>query len=131
MNDSKVWEEVKSFYRERFGFAPELVDIAPILDLLRLCASGSSITSIAAFFNEPEQQLMTLFDTYLGFMGWKEDLSFSPLKLYKDMNSPDRDSFVDAVIQSQGYKLNMDFAKMYESVRIVERLERLFDETWI
>jgi hypothetical protein len=127
----KLWNDVKDFYNSRFGIAPELVDIAPVLDLLRLCASGSSNKTIAKFFNESEEGLIKLFDAYLGFMGWEKDLSFSPLQLYKGMGCPTGDLFTNEVIQKFGYKLNMDLARMYESARIVEKLERLFDEKWI
>lgn len=131
MTDNDVWEEIKTFYREKFGTAPELVELAPVLDLLRLCASGSSNKSIAKFFNESETGLMELFDAHLGFMGWKQDLSFSPLKLYKELDLPDGQKFVDEVILRHGYKINMDLKNMYESARLVERLERMFNEKWI
>jgi hypothetical protein len=127
----ETWETIKSFYREKFGTAPEMVELAPVLDLLRLCASGASNKSIANFFNESEEGLMELFDAHLGFMGWKQDLSFSPLKLYKELDKPDGQTFADAIILKHGYKLNIDLGHMYESARLVERLERLFDETWI
>jgi hypothetical protein len=127
----EVWETIKSFYREKFGTAPELVDLAPVIDLLRLCASGASNESIAKFFNESEEGLMELFDAHLGFMGWKQDLPFSPLKLYKYMDLPDGQKFTDEIIIRYGFKLNIDLKNMYESARLVERLERMFNETWI
>lgn len=127
----EVWETVKSFYREKFGTAPELVELAPILDLLRLCASGASNRSIANFFNETEEGLMELFDAHLGFYGWKNDLPLSPLKLYKEMHYPMEQEFINAVILKHGHLLGIDLRKMYESARLVERLERLFNETWI
>ena len=131
MTNNETWEEVKSFYRERFGTAPELVELAPILDLLRLCASGSSNKSIAKFFGETEEGLMELFDAHLGFMGWSIDLSFSPLKIYKELNFPDEDKFKHTVILRYNYLITHDLERMYESARLVERLERLFDEKWI
>lgn len=130
MTDDKAWEEIKTFYREKFGTAPELVELAPVVDLLRLCASGSSNKSIAKFFGETETGLMELFDAHLGFMGWENDLPFSPLKLYKEMGLPAQQEFADAVML-RGFKWSMDIDKMYMSVKLVERLERLFDETWI
>ena len=130
-SEHEVWEEVKSFYREKFGTAPELVEIAPILDFLRLCASGAGNESIAKFFNESEQMLMEIFDAYLGFMGWREDLHFSPLKYYKDWNLPTIEEFKDQMAMRFGNTPNNDIAHMYESARIVEKLERLFDEKWI
>jgi hypothetical protein len=128
---TELWNEVKDFYYERFGIAPELVEIAPILDLLRLCASGSSNKTIANFFNETEEGLMELFDAYLGFMGWEKDLSFSPLRVYKELNCGSSDIFTDAVVQTYGYKVDQDIKRMYESAKMVEKLERLFDEKWI
>jgi len=127
----EVWETIKTFYREKFGISPELVDFAPNLDVLRLCASGSSTKSIAAFFGESPDDLAQLIDAYLGFMGWREDLSFSPLKLYKELERPNEADFVDQVVIRYGHKLNMDLHRMYESASMVEKLERLFDEKWI
>lgn len=135
MENNDVWEEVKTFYREKFGTAPELVELAPVLDLLRLCASGSSNKAIAEFFGESEAVLMELFDAHLGFMGWENNLSFSPLRIYKELVIKDEDYFIESVIRDYGYvvkyPLNSDLHKMYESARLVERLERLFDEKWI
>jgi hypothetical protein len=128
MNDD-TWDQVKDFYIQKFGISPELVDIAPVLDLLRLCASGSSNKTIAIFYGESEEGLCEIFDAYFGFMGWESSLSFSPLQLFKRMGCPSYDLFCDAVVQQFGYKT--DIKNMYESARITEQLERLFDEKWI
>jgi hypothetical protein len=132
MNDD-TWNQVKDFYTQKFGTSPELVDIAPVLDLLRLCASGSSNKTIAKFYGESEESLMEIFDAYFGFMGWEKDLSFSPLALYKELKSPDQSTFTDVVIQRYDVNTSLSrmFVKMYESSVMVEKLERLFDEKWI
>ncbi len=131
MTDNEVWEEVRKFYIEKFGISPELVDIAPILDLLRLCASGSSNKSIAKFFDETEEGLMELFDAHLGFMGWDIDMKFSPLKLYKELDDKSLESFKDAVVTKYGYHHPWFIERLYKTASFVDKLERLFDEKWI
>lgn len=126
-----TWSNIKEFYTKRFGISPELVDIMSVFDILKLCASGSSNIAISKFLGETEESIMEINDAYLGFMGWKMDLDFSPLKFYKELNNPMEKEFVDSVIQKYGYKLNADLHHMYESASIVERLEKLIDEKWI
>lgn len=125
----ELWNGIKDFYYEKFGIAPELVEIAPILDLLRLCASGSSNKTIAEFFDEDENYLADMFDAYLGFRGWSTDLKFSPLSLYKELEDKSKDNFVEAAVLKYGRIFGFD--EMYNSCKVVEQLERLFNEKWI
>jgi hypothetical protein len=128
MNDD-TWNQVKDFYTQKFGIAPELVDIAPVLDLLRLCASGSSNKTIALFYEENEEWLADMFDAYLGFRGWQNDLKFSPLMYYKQRGFKTEQEFIDEVTMRFGY--NPATKEMYNACVVVEQLERLFDEKWI
>lgn len=130
-SEHEVWNEVRDYYYKRFGIAPELVDIAPVLDILRLCASGSSNKSIAVFLGETEMGISEVIDAYLGFMGWEIDLSFSPLKLYKQLNNPDEETFKNNVVLKHKYLITHDLERMYKAAAMVEKLERLFDEKWI
>lgn len=130
-DDRETWKLIKEFYSGKFGIAPELVEIAPVLDYLRLCASGSSNETIATFFNENPEWLADLFDAYFGFRGWSIDLKFSPLALYKQLGSPDKETFTNNVILKHGYLISHDLDRMYESASMVEKLERMFDEKWI
>jgi hypothetical protein len=132
MNSEKdLWEEVRDYYYKRFGIAPELVDIAPVLDILRLSASGSSNKVIAEFFNEHEMGVSETVDAYLGFMGWEHNLSFSPLKIYKELNKPSLEVFKEHVVLRFGITNDMVILYMYNASVIVDKLERLFDEKWI
>lgn len=131
LNQFELWETLKSFYKEKFGIAPELVDIVSVIDLLKLCAAGADNKSIASFLNETEMGVAQTIDAYLGFMGWEYNLSFSPMRLYKELNKPDVETFINEVIIRYGYKLNEDITKMYESACIVDKLERLLDEEWV
>lgn len=126
-----AWEAIKTFYTDKFGVSPDLVDILSVFDVLKLCASGACNMSISDFLYIEEQATINILDAYLGFTGWETDLSFSPLGLYKELGNPDEATFVDNVITKYGYTVDIDLHRMYESARHVERLERLLDEKWV
>lgn len=127
----ELYNQIKQFYKEKFGIDAELVDIVSVFDILKLCASGASNKSISCFLDESEILISQIVDAYLGFNGWKEDLFFSPLKLYKDLESPEEVDFVNKVVEIYGYKWNMDLHRMYESARLAEDMEKLLDEKWV
>jgi hypothetical protein len=128
-SQQSVWDEVKQYYYEKFGTAPELVDIAAVFDILRLCASGSSNDSIEAFFGE--SNLEELFDVYLGFTGWVSDLPFSPLQLYNSLDDKSLQNFRNEYITRYGYDNDKLIINMHNAAGLVSNLERLLDEKWI
>lgn len=131
MDESNLWDTVKSFYKEKFGITPELIEVASVFDLLKMCASGSNNKSIAKFLDETEMRVAEILDAYFGFMGWSRDLEFSPLKEYKELSSKNINEFRDKIVTKYGYTDNVFIRQMFNSSEIVEKLERLLNEQWV
>ena len=131
MNDNSIWEEIKTFYREKFGTAPEMVDVAADFDILKLSASGSGNKQISEFLDCDTDLVGNIIESHFGFRGWISDLGFSPLKIYKGLDTKDLESFRNTVIISYGYFPNAMVEGMHSASGLVEKLERLLDDKWI
>ena len=127
----ETWEQVKQFYKDKFDIEGSMVELATNFDILKMCAAGASNKSIAMFLEIDEELASAVIDKYLGFMGWREDLSFSPILYYKQLNSPPIDKFVEEMIIKFGHMFNMDMKHLYDAASITEQLERLLDDKWI
>lgn len=130
-NKEELWEQVNKFYMDKFGATPELIEIATNIDLLQMCARGASNEKIAEILELDEEVVSYIIDKYLGFMGWKTDLSFNPIKLYKELGSPEIAAFVEEVILRHGHLMNYDLKNIYMAAFMTDNLERLLDEKWI
>ena len=131
MRDSIIWEQVKQFYKDRFGIEPQLVEIMSDFNILRMCASGTSNDSIAKMFNLDIEYVSYVIEKYFGFKGFPMDLSISPLAIYKEFDSKDPQSF-HAKLVSLGFNDNFQETEfMRETAETVYKLEVILDEQWI
>lgn len=126
-----LWETVKSFYNEKFGASPELVDIASVFDILKMCAAGASNGVISTFLNEHEQSVMETVDAYLGHMGWEVNLIFNPKRIYDGLDTKDIESFRDVVVTNYGFHHPKLIDDAYNTCVIVSKLERILNESWV
>ncbi len=115
-SEFETWEEVKRFYKERFGIEPVLVELMSDINILRLCATGASNNAITEFLSLPlEDELFhpvsDVIDKYYGFRGWANNLDYSPLRLLESGELTD--------------ELQIRVCETYLA------LERLLDEKWI
>lgn len=109
--ENNLWDNVKKFYKERFGIDAELVDIMSNRDVLLMFVSGYSTSTISTSLNIEESEINDVIYRYLGTVGWDKDLSISPIRMYRDgKNLPD---------------------DMKEACRIYEMLEEALNEKWI
>jgi hypothetical protein len=129
--DRETWELVKTFYKDRFGIAPDLVEIAMVFDILKMCASGSGTPQIAEFLEMKPEKVAEILDIHFGFTGWDSDQPFSPLKIYKGLDTKDLESFRNAVIMQFGYVDATTIKHLHTAAGLVAKLERLLDEKWI
>jgi len=128
---SELWESVKQFYQEKFGIAPELVDVMADFYVLKLCATGASNSSIAHFLDMEVEIVGEIIDRNFGFTGWDNNLDFNPLRLYKSMNEVSKELFRDRVIEDYKYVEDAIITRMFDASALVNNLERLLDENWI
>jgi hypothetical protein len=131
LTHSKVWNEVKDYYREKFGISPDLVDIAAVYDILNMCASGSGTPQIANFLDMEPELISHILEIHFGFTGWSSDQPFSPLAYYKKLEEKTLENFRNSVITSFGYTEDSIIKNMYTAAGLVLNLERLLDEKWI
>jgi hypothetical protein len=108
-----LWEQIRQFYQDRLGIEPSLVEIMADFEVLKLCASGSSNTTIAGFLNMDAELVSNIIDKHFGFMGWKIDLDINPIRLYKNG------------------ELHLDNDTTQKVCETFSCLERLLDEKWI
>jgi len=131
-NKQETWEQVRKYYKEKFGIEPELVDIMADYDIIKLCASGASNKNIAETLNLPgETTVSSTIDGRIGFIGFSADLLFSPLGLYKSLSEKTFDKFRDKLIMEFGFVDNDGIQRLYDLVTYVENMERVLDEKWI
>lgn len=131
MDRQELWAEVQRFYREKYGTSPELVDFAADYDILRLSATGVSNQSMADFLGVRVQDIQQLIEIYFGFQGWRQDLPFSPLKIYKELDTKTYENLRVEIISRFGDTDISILKNMWLSCELVSKLERILDEKWI
>jgi hypothetical protein len=82
MNEER-WNVVRQFYMESFGVAPELVDLMASNEILLMCVSGSSNSSISRILNIDIEDVQDIISTIFNFDGWDDDLEFNPYQIYQ------------------------------------------------
>jgi hypothetical protein len=101
MNE-KRWDAVRQFYMESFGISPELVDLMASNEILLMCVSGASNSSISRILNIDKDAVEEILLTIFSFNGWEDDIEFSPYGIYQA--DPSYISFVGSIAD-----LNMEF----------------------
>ena len=128
MNEKK-WNEVRQFYMNSFGIAPELVDLMASNDILLMCVSGSSNSAISKLLNIDEDAIKEIVSTILNFDGWTTDLDFNPYKIYQE--DPSFISFVGCIAEMNNPEVTIDMIKvMHLSCIIYSEIEELLENGW-
>jgi len=118
------WEQLKTFYREKFGAADELVELVANSTILILCASGASNKTIGKFFGLEEKDVIDVIQKNFGFPGWFSDLSVNPYKLYLSVDG-DQERFYELLPSSNLKKY------LYEICKSMSAVERRIDNDWV
>jgi hypothetical protein len=134
MNEER-WNAVRKFYMDNFNITPELVDLMASNDVLLMCVSGSSNSSISKILDIDEATVAEIIHTVFNFSGWGSDIELNPYNLYKDDSS--YISFVGSVVD-----LNLEFNlnpalgieqinTMYFNCLIYSEIEDKLDKEWV
>lgn len=86
MINSLSWESVKEFYQKEFGIDGWVVEMYANLDVLILCASGASNTTIEMFLEIPIYEVKKVIEETFDFAGWDKDLPVNPYKTFCSYN---------------------------------------------
>ena len=132
--NEKKWKAVRQFYMDSFGIAPELVDLMASNEILLMSVSGASNKSISRILNIDETSIGEILLTVFDFAGWKEDLFFSPYRLYEI----DRSLVGFIVLVKDTNELSNltnigieDIEIMYNMCSIYSEIESRLDTDWI
>jgi hypothetical protein len=98
---SESWEYIKEFYKEHFGTDKWVVEMFANMDILLLCVSGASNTTISSFLNIPIDEIKLVIEEVFEFKGWEVDLDINPYKDYKENLSDFTLMYGDSEIGSQ------------------------------
>ena len=141
MNELR-WNAVRQFYMESFGISPELVDLMASNEILLMCVSGSSNSSISRILNIDEESINEIISTIFDFDGWKEDLDFSPFHIYEQDSN--RIAFIGSIVDlfvgtakiniSDPHEDDINIDKielMYKICSIYKSIEDKLEKEWI
>jgi len=112
MNEEK-WKVIKQFYLDNFDIPGDLVDLLSDNDILTMCVSGSSNSSISRILDIDEDSVKNVIVAIFGFDGWVADLSFNPLR----------------VANTKGEYLANN--SMTEMIRIYESIQTRLENEWL
>jgi hypothetical protein len=128
MNEER-WNAVREFYMSSFGISPELVDLMASNEILLMCVSGSSNTSISKLLNIDEEAVSEIVSTIFDFPGFSTDLEFSPYSIYKEDNS--FISFAGSIVEIEEDTGIEKIELMYNNCKIYSEIEERLDSDWV
>lgn len=127
---NELWDEIKEFYKNRFGIEPELVEIMSDLNILRLCAGGTPTWRIAKVLGLELEEVEHTLENRLEMSGWIFDISFSPLRIYKELENKNLDDFKKEVAKYASED-DVVLERMFLASEVVTKLERMLDDEWV
>jgi hypothetical protein len=136
--NSPNWNKVKEFYKKSFGIDGWVVEVLANLDILVLCASGSSNKSISNYTELPESEVKEVILQTFSFTGWEVDLPFNPYKIYNEMSQMPTPFGVDEFIKElrliytpYGNGNSIDFYFVFKVCETMDTIERRIYDEWI
>ena len=123
MND---WDYIKEFYKEHFGIDNWVVEMMANRDILLLCASGASNKTISNFLDISEGEIELVIKEAFDFIGWEQDLSCNPYKIYQDHPEEFRDE-VSRLLEVSP----LDVALVASICRSMQEIEERIYNEWI
>ena len=132
MNEER-WNLVRQFYMDSFGVSPELVDLMASNEILLMCVSGASNSSISRILNIDMEDVQDIISTILNFKGWEDDLEFCPYRIYQEDN--EYISFVGSIAELiEHFVLTEwdidDINTMYFNCQIYSEIEDKLEVGW-
>lgn len=131
------WNEIKEFYKERFGINPEIVDLMASNDVLLMSVSGSSNKSISTLLDIDESYVKDILSTVLDFEGWDTDLSISPYLIYERLSNATSKSgyplfreFTEEISVIHDFDSVDSLKTMFRICRIYDKISELIDKEW-
>lgn len=76
------WDAIKEFYQREFGIDGWVVEMYANLDILSLCVSGASNSTIVEVLDVPMDEVIKVLSDTFQFDGWKRDLPINPLRMF-------------------------------------------------
>jgi hypothetical protein len=80
---NSLWSHIKKFHSKRTGIPEEIVEYIAVFEILRLCVTGISNTTISEMLELEEYYVKENLIEYLDYPGFSANLSFSPYRFYK------------------------------------------------
>ena len=78
------WNSVVKFYKESLNIPEHIVDYLSVDEVLKLCASGLSSSTIAMKLRfETYRDVEDILLEFMDFAGWRRDLDINPWYIYK------------------------------------------------
>ncbi len=134
MNDTR-WNIIREFYSKNFNIPEDLVDLVASNDIILMCVSGSSNSSISRILDIDEDSIKDILSTVLDFNGWEYDLQLNPYRVFNDLANKGKtlfQPFQEELISSFGPLLvDEDIKTMFRICRIYSKLELLLDREWV
>lgn len=133
MNE-KQWQEIRDFYKDTFGIDEELVDYLSSIDILLMCASGSSNDVISETLDIDLSCVQRIVRSIYDFGGWEDDLPINPHKIHTylcDMGKPLLRDFKKEVRTIFPSCTDTQIADMFRSCRIYDKISLELDKYWI
>lgn len=130
-----TWEAVKDFYQDKFGIDKWVVEVYADLDILTLCASGSTNKSIGDFLDIPVSTVNSIIKDVFEFPGWSIDLPLNPYRLFMSLSDDGQNrvikfmqAFEEDVVMYPDLKGKSFTA--YEICETLFDLERKIQDEW-
>lgn len=122
-NTHSHWEEFVSHCEKNLGISRKTLDMISISNILDLCVRGFSNTHIADYLDIDKAYVKTILESTMGFSGFKTNIDYSPLFLFKKLSKEEfRERFEKHLQNSKQLENLLTFCKKYEEI------ERQLDE---
>ena len=132
------WNDVRQFYMSSFGISPKLVDLLADNDILTMCVSGSSNSTISKSLDIDIESVNEVVLNILDFTGWKYDMSMNPLSIYNDLAvSKNKGGYplfkeFDAVITKKDPGIgDKDRKTMFRLCKLYDSISSRLDKGWV
>lgn len=120
------WKTIQEFYKEHFGTEMWLIEMLANRDILLLCASGASNTSISNFLDIPVDEIELVIKEAFEFPGWNTDLPINPYKEFLTYGDFDRTE-----LRSYAKLSGIDLQEIFNICLTMKDIEERLDNEWI
>lgn len=132
MNKQSDWEVVKDFYVTTFNVSDSLVELVANSEILHMCVTGASNTSISETLDVDVQDVMSVIKAIYDFDGWVDDLGLNPYKIFEHLRNTGSYQYKDFKDAVSEYSSEEDEVKnMFRSCRTYEKIKINIDNNWI